>query len=98
VTSEIAGRADILLAPTMESAVMVVRTLTAATGALAAGLVLGALVPIVVAVRNESMESRMASCVLASLLAPRQARRRATGAGEARRLPAGETVAAHLAA
>jgi len=69
VTSEVAGRADILLAPTMESAVMVVRTLTAMTGALAAGLVLGAQVPIVVAARSESMESRMASCVLASLVA-----------------------------
>jgi len=48
---------------------MVVRTLTGMTGALAAGLVLGARVPIVVVARNESMESRMASCVLASLLA-----------------------------
>jgi phosphotransacetylase len=68
-TSEVAGRADILVAPSMESAVMVVRTLTAVTGALAAGLVLGAQVPIVIAARNESMESRMASCVLASLVA-----------------------------
>jgi phosphotransacetylase len=67
--SEVAGRADVLIAPTMESAVMVVRTLTGVTGALAAGLVLGARVPIVVAARNESMESRMASCVLASLVA-----------------------------
>jgi len=98
VTSEVAGHADILLAPTMESAVMVVRTLTAATGALAAGLVLGALVPIVVAVRNESMESRMASCVLASLLA--HAKRDGAQPAPAKRegLPAGETVAANLAA
>ena len=69
VTSEVAGRADVLVAPTMESAVMVVRTLCAATNALAAGLVLGAQVPIVVASRGDSMESRMASCVMASLLA-----------------------------
>lgn len=68
-TSEIAGRADVLLAPTMESAVMIVRTLVAATGALAAGLVLGAQVPIVATARHESMESRMAACVLASLVA-----------------------------
>lgn len=67
--SEVAGRADILLAPSMESAVMVVRTLCGATGALAAGLVLGAQVPVVVVTRTESMESRMASCVLASLVA-----------------------------
>lgn len=86
-SSEVAGRADILLAPTMESAVMVVRTLTAMTGALAAGLVLGAQVPIVVAARSESMESRMASCVLASLVAhakrdaPQQAATQREGAG-----------------
>ena len=67
--SEVAGRADILIAPSMEAAVMVVRTLSGVTGALAAGLVLGAQVPIVVASRNESLESRMASCVLASLVA-----------------------------
>jgi phosphotransacetylase len=67
--SDVAGHADVLLAPTMEAAVMVVRTHTAATGALASGLVLGAQVPIVVASRGESMESRMASCVMASLLA-----------------------------
>jgi len=68
-SSEIAGRADVLLAPTMEGAVMIVRTLSAVTGALAAGLVLGARVPIVTAARTETMESRIASCVLASVAA-----------------------------
>ena len=68
-SSEIAGRADVLVAPTMECAVMVVRTLFGATGALTAGLVLGARVPIVVAGRTETMESRIASCVLASVAA-----------------------------
>lgn len=67
--SEVAGRADVLVAPTMECAVMVVRTLVGATGALAAGLVLGARVPIVAAARTETMESRIASCVLASVAA-----------------------------
>jgi phosphate acetyltransferase len=74
----VAGQATVLIAPTMESAVMVVRTLCGATGALAAGLVLGARVPVVIASRGETMESRMASCVLASLAAealrPRRAR------------------------
>lgn len=65
----LAGGASVLIAPSMESAVMVVRTLAAATGALAAGLVLGARVPVVVAPRGESMENRVASCVLASLAA-----------------------------
>lgn len=63
------ARATVLVAPTMESAVMVVRTLVGATGALAAGLVLGARVPVVIASRRETMESRVASCVLASLAA-----------------------------
>lgn len=76
--SEPGAQATVLIAPTMESAVMVVRTLAGATGALAAGLVLGARVPVVIASRAETMESRMASCVLASLAAqalrPRRSR------------------------
>ena len=46
VKSEVAGRPDILIAPTMEAALMVVRTLTGLTGGLAAGIVLGAALPI----------------------------------------------------
>jgi len=38
-------------------------------GALAAGVTLGAKVPVVLSARNESMEVRMAACVLASLVA-----------------------------
>jgi phosphate acetyltransferase len=38
-------------------------------GALAAGVTLGAKVPVVLSARGESMEVRMASCVLASLVA-----------------------------
>jgi phosphate acetyltransferase len=69
VKSEVAGRADVLIAPTMEAATMVLRTLTGLTGGLAAGIVLGAAIPIAVPARHDSMEVRMASCVLASLLA-----------------------------
>ena len=69
VRSEIAGRADVLVAPTMEAAAMVLRTLTGFSGGLAAGVVLGAKIPIAVPARNDSMEVRMASCVLASLVA-----------------------------
>jgi phosphate acetyltransferase len=68
VRSPIAGQADVLLAPTMESAVMVLRTLTGVAGALAAGLVLGARVPIVLGTQFDTMEVRMAGCVLASLV------------------------------
>jgi phosphotransacetylase len=60
---------DVLLAPNMESAALLVRALTAITGGLAAGLVLGARVPIVAPARVDGTEARMASCVLASLVA-----------------------------
>lgn len=72
VKSGIAGQVDILIAPGMEAALMVLRTLTVMTRGLAAGLVLGAKVPIVVPARADSMEVRIASCVLASLAAARQ--------------------------
>jgi phosphate acetyltransferase len=71
VQSDIAGHLDVLIAPSMETALMVLRTLTVITRGLAAGLVLGAKVPIVVTSRGDSMEARMASCVLASLVASR---------------------------
>jgi phosphate acetyltransferase len=67
VTSEVAGRVDVLIAPSMESAIMVLRTLMAFGSGLAAGIVLGARIPIVIPARSDSMEVRMASCVLASL-------------------------------
>lgn len=68
VKSEIAGRADLMIAPTMEAATMVLRTLTGVTGGLAAGLVLGAKVPVVMPSPRDPMEVRIASCVLASLV------------------------------
>ena len=46
---------------------MVLRTLTGVTGGLAAGLVLGAKVPVVMPSPRDPMEVRIASCVLASL-------------------------------
>jgi len=67
--SEVAGRADVLIAPGMEAGLLVLRTLTSLTSGFAAGIVLGASVPIVTPMRADSMEVRMASCVLASLVA-----------------------------
>jgi len=84
VTSDVAGRVDVLIAPSMESALMVLRTLLSAGSGLAAGIVLGARIPIVIPARNDSMEVRMASCVLASLAvsaAVEAAARRAESAG-----------------
>jgi len=67
--SKVAGNADVLIVPGLEAGAILLRTLTGAFGALAAGIVLGAKVPIVLPARAESMEVRMASCVLASVVA-----------------------------
>jgi phosphate acetyltransferase len=67
IKSQVAGNADVLIAPGMEPAIMLLRALTGLTQGLAAGLVLGAKVPIVMPSRQDPMEVRMASCVLASL-------------------------------
>ena len=73
-----------LIAPNLESGAILLRTLTGAFGALAAGVALGAKVPVVLPARGESMEVRMASCMLASVFAhaPRE------GAGESKPVPA----------
>ncbi len=68
IKSEVAGHVDVLIGPSMESALMVLRTMLAMGGGLAAGIVLGARIPIVAPGRHDSMEVRMASCVLASLV------------------------------
>lgn len=68
LSGAVAGQADVLVAPSMESAVMLVRALLAFGNGLAAGLVLGAKVPIVAWMRNDPVEVRAAGCVLASLL------------------------------
>jgi phosphate acetyltransferase len=69
IESKMAGLADVLIVPSLESGAMMLQMLTAMFGALAAGVVLGARVPIVLASRSDSMEVRMAACVLASLVA-----------------------------
>ncbi len=81
VKSPIAGHPDVLIAPTMEAASMVLRTLIGLTGGFAAGIVLGARIPVVVPGRTDSMEMRMASCLLASLIVAAMAK---AGAGEAK--------------
>jgi len=73
--SEVAGHADVLIAPGMESAIILQRTLTGLTQGLAAGVVLGARVPIVLVGRSDTLEARTASCVLALLLHESASRR-----------------------
>lgn len=67
ITSEVAGKADILVAPDLEAANMIAKQLVYLAGADSAGLVLGARVPIVLTSRADSTMSRLASCALARL-------------------------------
>jgi len=69
ITSPVAGHAQILVVPDMEAGNMLAKNLTFLAHADAAGIVLGARVPIVLTSRADSVRSRMASCAIASLYA-----------------------------
>jgi len=69
IESEVAGRADILLVPDMEAGNMLAKQLHYLAGALLAGVVLGARVPIVLTSRADTAQSRSISCAIAQLLA-----------------------------
>jgi len=67
LVSEVAGDADILIAPDLEAANMLAKQLIYLAGAESAGIVLGATVPIILTSRSDGILSRLASCVLAQL-------------------------------
>lgn len=67
IVSDVAGIADILVAPDLEAANMMAKQLIYLAGADAAGIVLGARVPIILTSRADSTVSRLASCALAQL-------------------------------
>ena len=69
IVSPVAGQADILLVPNLEAGNMLAKQLSFLAGADAAGVVLGARVPIILASRADSERTRMASCAVAMLLA-----------------------------
>ena len=69
ILSPVAGDADILLVPDIEAGNMLAKQLTFLGGAQAAGIVLGARVPIVLTSRADSVQTRLLSCALAVLLA-----------------------------
>ena len=71
IASPVAGQADILLVPDLESGNMLAKQLMYLGGASSAGIVLGAKVPVVLTSRADSRESRIASCAIALLLAHR---------------------------
>jgi phosphate acetyltransferase len=69
IKSEVAGRAQILLVPDLEAGNMLAKNLVFLSKADAAGIVLGARVPIVLTSRADSVRTRMASCAVALLYA-----------------------------
>jgi phosphate acetyltransferase len=69
IRSEVAGDPDILLVPDLEAGNMLAKQLTFLAGAKAAGIVLGARVPIVLTSRADSVRARIGSCAIAVLLA-----------------------------
>jgi len=74
ITSPVAGVADILIVPDLEAGNMLAKSLSFMADADAAGIVLGARVPVILTSRADSVTTRLASCAVAALVA--QARRK----------------------
>ncbi len=81
IVSPVAGRANVLVVPDLEAGNMLAKSLSFLAGADAAGIVLGARVPIILTSRADSLTTRLASCAVAALVA------------NARRANAGKAVA-----
>jgi len=81
IASEVAGDADILVVPDLEAGNILAKLLTFLASADAAGIVLGARVPIILTSRADNVLARMASCGIALLVA--HARR----SGQVERVP-----------
>jgi phosphate acetyltransferase len=69
IVSPVAGRANVLVVPDLEAGNMLAKSLSFLAGADAAGIVLGARVPVILTSRADSLLTRLASCAVASLLA-----------------------------
>jgi phosphate acetyltransferase len=78
IESDVAGRADILLVPDLESGNMLAKQLQYLAGADSAGIVLGTRVPMVLTSRSDSVRTRLASTAILALVA--NARRTRLGA------------------
>ena len=72
IVSPVAGDADILVVPDLEAGNMLAKQLIYLAGADAAGIVLGARVPVMLTSRADGSLARMASCALAQLFVHRQ--------------------------
>lgn len=73
IDSPVAGRANVLMVPDLEAGNMLAKSLSFLADADAAGIVLGARVPVILTSRADSVKTRLASCAVATLVA--QARR-----------------------
>jgi phosphate acetyltransferase len=69
IRSEVAGQVDILIAPDLEAGNMIAKQLTFLANAEAAGVVLGARVPIILTSRADTVHARLASCAVAAIFA-----------------------------
>ena len=69
IASPVAGRANVLVVPDLEAGNMLAKSLTFLAGADAAGIVLGARVPIILTSRADALLTRLASCAVALMVA-----------------------------
>jgi len=69
IDSPVAGRANVLAVPDLEAGNMLAKSLSFLADADAAGIVLGARVPIILTSRADSVMARLASCAVAVLVA-----------------------------
>jgi phosphate acetyltransferase len=69
IASPVAGRANVLVVPDLEAGNMLAKSLSFLAGADAAGIVLGARVPIILTSRADALLTRLASCAVAVLVA-----------------------------
>ncbi|HXX32305.1 MAG TPA: phosphate acetyltransferase [Myxococcaceae bacterium] len=69
IVSPVAGRANVLVVPDLEAGNMLAKSLSFLAGADAAGIVLGARVPIILTSRADALLTRLASCAVAVLVA-----------------------------
>ena len=76
----VAGQADILVVPDLEAGNMLAKSLSFLADADSAGIVVGARVPITLTSRADSVESRLASCAVAGLVAHHRRELAAKGA------------------
>jgi phosphate acetyltransferase len=74
IVSEVAGEADIVVVPDLESGNILVKQLDYLGDSQAAGIALGGRVPIVLTSRADTAQERVASCALAVLVAQKQTR------------------------